>query len=76
MKNNNNMVYFILALMCILIGGQFLQTFSYSYTSARMLIGLGVFILLVIGIKSVHYVLTYPLSEVKEPEIEEFEKEE
>jgi len=68
MKNNNNMVYFILALMCILIGWQSFETFSYSYTPARMLIGLGICILFVLGIKSMRYLITYSDSEEKDTE--------
>jgi len=75
MKNNNNMVYFILALMCVLIGGH-LEYFYYSSTPARMLIGLGVFILLVLGIKSMRYLIAYSDSEEKDIEKEEFKKEE
>ena len=53
---DNTMVYFILALMCILIG---IQLDQLTYNESSGLIGLGVIILLVLIIKFVRSIIAY-----------------
>ena len=63
---DNTLVYFILALMCILIGAQF----TYISGNSGMLIGLGVIILLGLMIKFIHSVITYAADNDKEEDLE------
>jgi len=62
---NNDMVYFVLALMCIFIGSHFIE-FYYRSASAILLIVLGMIIFLILGVKLVLAFVAYSKSQDNE----------
>jgi len=63
------MIYFILGLMCILIGMQQLELY-HSNSASNALIALGIIILLILGVKAIRYILTFSNEEANTAEDE------